>query len=277
MAKQYGIHKIGGKVDGQSYYYSKNGGFVSRKINPGMSARVKEGKEYANTRLNNAEFGAAGSLAGAMVGTVSQRWRYILDSIATGKLVKVIKAAMMQDTTNPWGQRTVPLAEMAGIQEAYNRFSKNDVPQEILDKLSSNFIYDANTKALSLQGDTEMSLDTAEELLAKGADYISVKTFFFSILNPAISADGKTYESVQTLLVPVPSLTGSTHVPVEEDALLINGGVLENAPAFINDETHFGGMLVVVTPERKVGDKYYTLQELCSACYVAAQEGTVEP
>lgn len=277
MAKQYGIHKLGGKVDGQSYYYSKNGGFVSRKINIGMSNRVKTAKEYANTRLINAEFGAAGNLSGTIISPVSQRWRFILNPIATGMLVKAIKAAMMQDTANPWGERVVPLAEMAGIQDYFNRLSKNQVPEDVKALFTDSVIYDANSRITAFEGSPSLSDDEINQLLDKGATHFTTKVFAFNVTKPFIGADGKTYEKSHSLMVDISASIGVTHGAVAPEISVMESGTLTNSPALLNEETHLGGVLVVFLPERKVGNEYYTLQELCSAYWCPAVAGTVEP
>lgn len=270
MAKQSGIHGIRGKINGVSYYSSKNGGQLIRKINEGMSSRVKTAKEYANTRLNNAEFGAAGSLAGAIVRPISQRWRFILDSIATGKLVKAIKAAMMQDTASPWGERVVPLTEMAHLQDVFNGFSKNEMPQEIVTGLQSNLTFDATTNQLSLSDDINMSADTAQQLADKGATHITAKVFAFNVRKPYIGADGKTYVPAESLMVDISSTFGTSNIAVGAGVGIVSSEALENSIATLNEEAHLGGVLVVFLPERKVGDEYYVLQELCSAYWCPA-------
>lgn len=272
MAKQYGIHKLGGKVDGQSYYYSKNGGFVSRKINIGMSNRVKTAKEYANTRLINAEFGAAGSLAGTIVSPVSQRWRFILNPIATGMLVKVIKAAMMQDDASPWGERVVPLSEMAGIQDYFNRLSKNQVPEEVKSGLQTYLKFILTNNTLSLGTPIQMTADTVQQLTDKGATHITTKVFAFNVTKPVIGADGKTYEKSQALMHDISDLYGYKHAEISENNSIIADDELANAPKVFNEESHLGGVLVVCLPERQVGGEYYVLQELCSAYWCSATE-----
>lgn len=271
MAKQSGIHGIRGKINGVSYYSSKNGGQLIRKINEGMSSRVKTAKEYANTRLNNAEFGAAGSLAGAIVRPISQRWRFILDSIATGKLVKAIKAAMMQDTASPWGERVVPLTEMAHLQDVFNGFSKNEMPQEVVTSLQSFVTFNAATSSLNIVGDINMSSDTAQQLTDKGATHVSVKVFAFNVRKPYIGADGKTYVPAEPLFVDISSTFGQNNIAVAAGEGLIAGDTLSNSIAVLNEESHLGGLLVVFLPERKVGNEYFTLQELCSAYWCPAK------
>ena len=271
MAKQSGIHGIRGKINGVSYYSSKNGGQLIRKINEGMSSRVKTAKEYANTRLNNAEFGAAGSLAGAIVRPISQRWRFILDSIATGKLVKAIKAAMMQDTASPWGERVVPLTEMAHLQDVFNGFSKNEMPQEVVNCLQNGFTYNAANHEMEIDAEAVMSADTVQQLLDKGASNFTTKVFAFNVRKPYIGADGKTYVPADSLLVDISINLGTSHGDVANATVLINSGTIADTPAVLNEETHLGGLLVVVLPERKVGNEYYTLQELCSAYWCPAK------
>lgn len=271
MAKQSGIHGIRGKINGVSYYSSKNGGQLIRKINEGMSSRVKTAKEYANTRLNNAEFGAAGSLAGAIVRPISQRWRFILDSIATGKLVKAIKDAMMQDTASPWGKRVVPLTKMAHLQEVFNGFSKNEMPQEIVDVLQNDFTFAAANNVISSSVSGALSADTAQQLLDKGATHVTTKVFAFNVRKPYIGADGKTYVPAESLFVDISSTFGDSNIDIVGEAIVLPDGSLQNSPAVLNEETHLGGVLVVFLPERKVGNEYFTLQELCSAYWCPAK------
>ena len=271
MAKQSGIHGIRGKINGVSYYSSKNGGQLIRKINEGMSSRVKTAKEYANTRLNNAEFGAAGSLAGAIVRPISQRWRFILDSIATGKLVKAIKAAMMQDAHSPWGERVVPLTEMAHLQDVFNGFSKNEMPQEVVNVMQNAMTYTASTTTLSISEAAAVSSDTLQQLTDKGATNFTTKVFAFNVRKPYIGADGKTYVPADSLLVDISSNLGAVHEVLSTSSSIITQDSDDECPAVLNEEAHLGGVLVVFLPERKVGDEYYVLQELCSAYWCPAK------
>lgn len=271
MAKQSGIHGIRGKINGVSYYSSKNGGQLIRKINEGMSSRVKTAKEYANTRLNNAEFGAAGSLAGAIVSPITQRWRFILNSIATGLLVKAIKAAMMQDTESPWGERVVPLTEMAHLQDIFNGFSKNEMPQEIVTVLQNDLTFAAATNSISLTDGGAISSDTYQQLSDKGATHFTTKVFAFNVRKPYIGADGKSYVPAGSLFVDMSDDLGLAHEAIATNATTLIADEVVNAPAVINEESHLGGLLVVFLPERKVGNEYYTLQELCSAYWCPAK------
>ncbi len=261
MAKQSSLFKLRGKADGQSFYYSKNGEYLTRKINPGMSSRVKTAEEYANTRLNNAEFGAAGACAGAMVSTVSKRWRYILNSIATGLLVKGIKEAMMNDNTHDWGKRGVLLADMPAIQDLYNRFSKNEIPSAIKEYADNVLEYSVSDNELKESGPALMDADFANQLIAMGADKVKVSAYVFGVHAPQIGSDGKTYLPTVTVFA---EILNNSSTPVEGDALISIGG--ESVPATVqNSSTRFGGVLFIVEPIKTINSKEYVLQQHCSA------------
>ena len=129
MAKGQSTFRQLGKIDGRKYYQVKGvDGIVSQSINQGMSNRVKNDAAYANTRLNNAEFGGAGSTAGAITRALSQKWRYLLVPFATGKIAKDIRAIMMQDSTGKWGQRGLTgTTWQAALAENISAYSKNSV------------------------------------------------------------------------------------------------------------------------------------------------------
>lgn len=275
MSKQKSIIKLAGRVDDQSFYYSKNGGYQMRKINPGMSSRVKNGAEYANTRLNNAEFGAAGSVAGAIIRGIAQRWRFILTAIATGTLVKHIKDLMANDYTSEWGKRIIAVADMPSVQEKLTSLSKNAVPAEVLDYMRSKFVYDSNSKKVQALEALNLSDETIAELKAKGADGAAVAVYGYNVLAPQLDAEGKDYLPSTNVAARFAAAEGDADFTAGTIAPLINAATETANVAVLNETTHFGGMLVVVLPYRKVGSGKYTLQELCSAAWVAATAGTV--
>lgn len=261
MAKQSSLFKLRGKADGQSFYYSKNGEYLTRKINPGMSSRVKTAEEYANTRLNNAEFGGAGNLAGTMIRTVSKRWRYILDSIATGMLVKGIKEAMMNDNTHDWGKRSVLLADMPAIQELYNRFSKNEMPQEIVDFVKEYITSAGNGDAFTVSDELSLDGDLNAHYAALGADKVKCTLYFFGVSAPAVGADGKKYAPVLPVFGEISTQTASVGVT----DILIPQSTAPHVPAVQNVAAAFGGVLVIVEPLKTINSKDYVLQQHCSA------------
>lgn len=67
MAKQRGIHQISGTVNNLTYYEQKyvRGGLI-RRVNEGMSERLKSDPAFENTRKKNAIFGMCSKIAAAV-------------------------------------------------------------------------------------------------------------------------------------------------------------------------------------------------------------------
>lgn len=111
MAKQMGIHQIRGKVGERSYYKTKGiEAGISRSINQGLSARVKSAEEFANTRLNNAEFKNANAIATAAFNSVNSRKRGMMRNFAIAAMTKAALEDIKQGT-GVWGAR-VPATEL---------------------------------------------------------------------------------------------------------------------------------------------------------------------
>ena len=107
MAKQSGLHQIRGKV-GEHSYYSQSGvssGLI-RKINQGMSQRVKTDESFANTRLNNAEFGQGCRVASCLIQHITPKYRTMLLTFAQAKAAKKVVERIKDDATHNWGERT---------------------------------------------------------------------------------------------------------------------------------------------------------------------------
>lgn len=107
MAKQSGLNQIRGKV-GEHSYYSQSGvssGLI-RKINQGMSQRVKTDEAFANTRLNNAEFGQGCRVASCLIQHITPKYRTMLLTFAQAKAAKKVVERIKDDATHNWGERT---------------------------------------------------------------------------------------------------------------------------------------------------------------------------
>lgn len=127
MAKQSGIHQLRGKVGEHSYY--RQSGIVPglvRSINQALSGRVKTGEEYANTRLNNQEFGQAGRIAAAAIRAITPKFRPMILPFSQSKAVKDI-LEQIQLATGTWGQRNLTDANGDIIAPILNKLSKNNM------------------------------------------------------------------------------------------------------------------------------------------------------
>ena len=126
MAKQSGLHQIRGKV-GEHSYYKQTGvsaGLI-RSINQGLSARVKSGEEYANTRLNNSEFGAACNVAGLLGKAVVPKFRPMVLPFSQSKMAKMV-LELAKNAGGSWGQRVVPAANSAELAAILQSTAKRD-------------------------------------------------------------------------------------------------------------------------------------------------------
>lgn len=265
MAKQVGVIGFRGKIKNQSFYSSKNGGELVRTINEGMSARVKTAKEYANTRKNNSEFGMCGDFAGAIIKPISLRWRFILDSIATGMMVKELKKIVALDTTDIWGQRTVQQAYFDQIAEKLNSFSKNEMLDEIKNTLLNDVEYFSETTAIEISNTMPLTVSRQQELIAEGVNHVQVRFFGLKAGVPMFDATANVYGKSESSLIPISNMNTDVDLTATAPVQLAASqtGLADLSDVISGDA--FGGLLVVYLPCRKIGGSVSVLQEKCSA------------
>lgn len=129
MAKQSGLHQIKGKVGEHSYYRQTgiSSGLI-RSINQGLSARVKTDAAYANTRLNNVEFGGACNVAGLLGGIVTPKFRPMVLPFSQSTMAKKILELVKASTGN-WGQRSVTSANTDQLVDILSATSKRSAEE----------------------------------------------------------------------------------------------------------------------------------------------------
>lgn len=277
MAKQASYGRLIGKADGRSFYYSQVGGYVSRTINPAMSERVKTDEAYANTRLNAAEFGGAGILAGGIISPVSQRWRYILNPTATGQLAKTIVEGMRTDTAHPWGKRVLPQDFMENIIAKYNSLSKNQMPDEIVQALQTGSVTASGAQVMLSATDLETSANMAQTLKSQGADGFSLDIYLF---RPGVSA----YSPSAGKYVKREGRFTFTILQHNTSSLDTGDTIIQSAPINLPHirSTYFtpelstdylGGVLAVLLPYKRVSNDIHILQNLCCAYWQTMLRG----
>lgn len=257
MAKQSGIHQLNGKLRGVSYYRQKGvADGLARTINTGLSKRVKESAAYANTRLNAAEFGQAGSFAGAAIRSISDRQRTMLKDFATGFLAKDVKAIIVNDSINPWGQRQLT---GTGWQEALlakiNTYAKNDF---------LSFVGGVWDVAVTGEGATRTWTPNAElaegwgTMLANlGADGAEVEMYaYLTELQKDGEAAGRGFSKV--------TLIGKGSVAIGSSLTITTPATVSGDFTGEQDENMMQGVLVVVKPFQTINNETYIRQELCT-------------
>ena len=251
MAKQSGLHQIRGKVGEHSYYRQTgvtNG--LIRSINQGMSSRVKTGDEYANTRLNNAEFGQAGRIARVLGSLVTPKFRAMILPFSQAKMAKSILAAIKTDSAS-WGQRNVSSTGTTRVQtlvSALNSVSKGDFESFGISVSSGEF----NTMIVNAD-----------------ANIINDKLM-------AIGAEGVKYNFIQANAVigrySIPSVDYADSYALSNISAgeFTSGGSSSKSPNFPAGPGEGTGwmstnfLILVLMPYRTLNNTEYVLQEYCT-------------
>lgn len=265
MAKQSGIHQLRGKV-GEHSYYRQTGiqsGLV-RSINQGMSSRVKTDEAFANTRLNNHEFGQAGRLAAVLSRYISPKFRPMVLPFSQSKMAKILLEYIKQDSTHPWGRRNLTPSNARDAQIA----ALNLVAKNRFDEFGFEVSIDENTDVLNV-GVTE---ETLNKLSAIGADGVIVRFI------AATTWIGE-YTNVTRDYAPSGPMANTYSDTLEGSAVgdelvfkyTIPAAPPTGAPAFGAERT---GVLIVL-PFRTINGGSHILQENCSFKAFAIVDGTV--
>lgn len=155
MAKQSGIHQLRGKVGSHSYY--RQAGVTDglmRQIPAGLSAAVKNGENYANTRLNNAEFGSANRIAALAYNSVPARVSAMFRRFAVAEMTKKVLEDV-KTGVGSWGQRipagtfdtlvTEALETHAKAGRYDGQFGLFSIVEATSEQIEYNWVIDAQT------------------------------------------------------------------------------------------------------------------------------------
>lgn len=253
MAKSSELLALRGKVAGKSFYAMKGvEGTLVRSINEGMSNRVKNDAAYANTRLNAAEFGSAGSMAGAVIRTVSKRWRTILQPFATAMLTKSVRNLIIQDIVNPWGQRILSgTGWQPVVREAVGRLVKNSYTENFANGIEAS----AASADQAVTIDISTTAQDSEALVSLGADGVRYEFYRQIITVPAFLNGKYTAPAASVDFINAIDTVIGTSVTQQ----------LQGSPLFVGEDSEtIESVIVVALPTRTVNGETYVLQELCS-------------
>lgn len=256
MAKQSGLHQIRGKVGEHSYYRQTgvSSGLI-RSINQGMSVRVKNGEEYANTRLNNREFGAACNAAGLLGQLVVPKYRPMILPFSQSKLAKDLLRLARQNSDD-WGERTLSSDQVSQICDALNATSKRN-----FDEFASASV----TRTSATQGSVTVSCsaDQCASMLSLGIDNLFVDARIYDV------ATGKWNDVVKEMATGY-FYTRDVISPIDGVSVNPGAGVSEtdsfSTDQFVPAPNHSGMQIIVFVflPAKTVNGIPYTLQEYCS-------------
>lgn len=258
MAKQSGLHQIRGKVGEHSYY--KQTGVSSgliRSINQGMSARVKNDAAFANTRLNNAEFGQASRIAAVLGQLITPKYRPMILPFSQSIMAKIILDAIKTKTGN-WGQRNLSALDLSVLLEAINSVHKNNPDEYGL--------------SFSVNSDDKFVIATDETLYPSKVAAIGADGYKFLVLAARpwigiyLSGEGKYAQSFARANIYQESLAGGGQdVNIDYS---FRPAPPTGWPAFDVDF-----MVVVVLPYRTINSTDHILQEHCTFVAMELPEG----
>lgn len=272
MAKQVGLFGLRGKIENKSFY--KTAGVadtVIRQIPEGMSARVKTGDEYANTRLNNSEFKNANGIATFAFNTVPSRKSSMMRRFAIAEMTKkgleFIKAG-----TGSWGAR-IPSEKMDAILvDLLENRAKSGPYQGEFGFISSSRGND-NEFILHLSYDSAVATELASKgidgvyaLLVKGAmaEIVDSDGFVrqhFGVSSISVAPHGISPEGEEIDLIhfkPTPQNLGMSPAGYTAASQAANNGIYA---------------VLTFLPYRLFGDKRYILHEY--ATYAALALGAI--
>lgn len=256
MAKQSGLHQIKGKVGEYSYYKQTgvSGGLI-RSINQGLSARVKNDDAFANTRLNNQEFGAAANVAGLLGQCVTPKFRPMILPFSQSKMAQEILKVAREHAAN-WGQRVVTSDDTAKLCEILSAMSKRNAAEFVELALSRGSASTANAEAsvtseqatlMSSLGITNLTVNAVQFDIATGqwVPLAQEMTTGYLVRNNAAS------------LFEAEAITAGVATAGDEDI---------DVAQFIPAPNHSGHQIVVfvVLPIRAINSVNHILQEYCS-------------
>lgn len=257
MAKQSGIHQLRGKVGEHSYYRQTgvNTGLV-RSINQGMSERVKTSEEYANTRLNNAEFGQAGAIASCLGRLIVPKFRPMMLPFSQSKMAKIILDAIKQSTL-PWGTRNIPTETGAPAEEASRILvaALNSVRKGNPTDMGASLVFDDDSSVMTFKTD---ALAWDNFLSSIGADGAKVN---LSCCAPWIGKSfgvgqgyAECYPQANTSSVEITTGANTEEFPE----------LFPDSPAPILNMFRVEFWAAVIMPYRVVNETEYILQEHCT-------------
>lgn len=272
MAKQKSIFKIKGVVDGQSFFYSKLGGYQLRKINPNMSDRVKTEPAFANTRLAAQEFKGAASTASAIVRGVTSRWRFFSTPKLVGDLTKYIIAQNHVDRSHPWGQRALTQNVMANVQNYYNSRQKVQMPSFIQQYFDSTVINEPATSQISLQSPLIMTIDDQQQLMLQGATHLRMEIWAYEVVFSHYDVLFKQWIPALSRLSSIRAASSTLSLRNDQDLIIFPAMTpsIEFNPT--NQADRMSGVLVTYMPLKSVEGTYHTLQRLCSVYWKSVQD-----
>lgn len=273
MAKQVGLFSLRGKIENKSFY--KTAGVpetVIRGIPEGLSSRVKTAEEYANTRLNNAEFKNANSIATAAFNAVSNRKRGMMRRFAIADMTKKALDDIKQGS-GVWGARHAATELDHLICDMLENHAKGGSYQGEFGTFEASAISTSGVVTM----DINISVEIQNQWKALGVD--GILAVASKALAGEVDVDGlpRLYAGNSVApWQPVP-FAGTSEISIQNTIQLgtpSSVGMSQGGYALAQTDPKHGfyGVLTIL-PYRTEGGTMYTMQEYCT--FVAVPFGQI--
>ena len=186
MAKQRGIHQISGTINNLCYYEQKyvKGGLI-RRVNEGMSGRLKDDPAFANTRIANREFGMCSLYAKQYLDILGFRTQYMTYPSRQAKLTeKFLRVLDSYGTTTSPRKFGYDIDCGTVMASAFNNVGKNrlnpllsEVPFSCYDGLGEvieEFTLSSVTleRLMDMYGCDRVDIDITRDILIPDGNYV---------------------------------------------------------------------------------------------------------
>ena len=151
MARQKGIIRFTGTIDGLTYYESKYGPLVRRKGGP-SNEQFKTDKAFKRSRENASEFGNCGKATKLLRSVLIPMMKDVKDFTATARLMKLMHSIKNLDQNSTRGERNVANGiTLPGAKDLMVGFDFNEKAQLGV-VLKKRYTVHTNTGVISILG-----------------------------------------------------------------------------------------------------------------------------
>lgn len=264
MPLQREIYKIAGKLNGMSYYFSRNGGYQFRSINPNMSELVKNDPRFALTRQYSYNFKRAANMAGSLISAVDLRWRFMFRKNIQAELTKKYDTLFRKITgLNGESIESVQVNAPFFI-DGFNSLGKIPAPSFVTSWARTSVSFNYTENRAVLQTALAFPLVEKERYKQQGIQQFQIELY---ALKTVLNSEG----NYQATISPSPMIYGTVDMSTAHDSAWLPASTPAcNIDSSTTPEDLFG-LLLILRPYRTVASGTFTLQRLCSAFYFKPQ------
>lgn len=262
MAKQRALFKVTGKLEDQSFYYSRVDGYQVRKLDPTLSERVKFSKNFVNTRNTAAEFRAVANTASVICKFFWDAFPGYLNNGLKPELVRIGMVGVRNDTNHEWGYRNIPQSAHEMMRNCVNRYSKNRMPEFIQQWINQSVTQTPNTLTLNI-GQAPLTTVAFEQwLLQHGCTRIKTSLYAYYCVKAVNNGPKETYDFGIDMLSDVIDVPISIDITGTGNHAMLSAGPRQCSMPLTEQQTAITGLLVVVQPLKVYGDRVAVLNSL---------------